>query len=132
MDGHEIRAALTLGASAALLGTAFLACTESQADAGYRAALKSDAAYHTVMTRAISGRPARALSNQFTRLAAEAAADQIPCYPIAYDAAKALHGVAKAAGEYGYAAHWAGQGVPRIREGSAADLLSTLTAELFG
>jgi nitronate monooxygenase len=130
MDGHEIRAALTLGASAAQLGTAFIACTESQADAGYRAALQSDAAYHTVMTRAVSGRPARALPNHFTRLTADASADEIPCYPVAYDAAKALHGVAKAAGEYGYAAHWAGQGAPRIREGSAADLLSTLTAEL--
>ena len=57
MAGAGVAAALRLGASAAQLGTAFVACDESQADAGYRAALTSDAAHHTVMTRAISGRP---------------------------------------------------------------------------
>ena len=39
MDGAGIAAALTLGAAAAQLGTAFVACPESSADAGYRAAL---------------------------------------------------------------------------------------------
>src|SRR6185369_649993 len=46
MDGAGIADALRLGASAAQLGTAFVACDESQADAGYRAALTSDAAHH--------------------------------------------------------------------------------------
>src|SRR5262249_41157462 len=64
MDGAGIAAALKLGAAAAQLGTAFLLCDESQADEGYRAALRSEAAYHTVMTRAISGRPARCLPNR--------------------------------------------------------------------
>ncbi len=39
MDGAGIAAALALGAVAAQLGTAFIACPESSADAGYRAAL---------------------------------------------------------------------------------------------
>ena len=132
MDGNGIKAALSVGASAAQLGTAFIVCSESQADAGYRAALRSDATYHTVMTRAISGRPARALQNRFTQLGSNVATEEIPCYPIAYDAAKALHGVAKASGEHGYGAQWAGQGAPMIRAGSAADLVSTLASELFG
>jgi nitronate monooxygenase len=67
MDGAGIAAALRLGAGAAQLGTAFIACTESDADAGYREALRSDAANHTVMTRAISGRPARCLRNRRPR-----------------------------------------------------------------
>jgi nitronate monooxygenase len=65
MDGQGVRAALDLGAEAAQLGTAFIACAESAADAAYRAALASEAAAHTVMTRAISGRPARCLGNRF-------------------------------------------------------------------
>ena len=69
MDGAGVSAALRLGASAVQLGTAFIACPESLADAGYRAALASEAANHTVMTRAISGRPARCLANRFTALA---------------------------------------------------------------
>jgi nitronate monooxygenase len=70
MDGAGIAAVLRLGACAAQLGTAFIACAESDADAGYREALDSDAANHTVMTRAISGRPARCLKNKFTMLQA--------------------------------------------------------------
>ena len=75
MDGAGIAAVLQLGASAAQLGTAFIATDESLADAGYRAALLSDAANHTVMTRVISGRPARSLANRFTALGAGGAGD---------------------------------------------------------
>jgi nitronate monooxygenase len=129
MDGAGIAAALRLGASAAQLGTAFVACPESDADAGYRQALASNAAYHTVMTRAISGRPARCLCNRFTALGAGVAPGQIPSYPIAYDAGKALNGAAKAAHEAGYGAQWAGQGAPLIRELPAAELVYTLAEE---
>ena len=115
MDGAGIAACLVLGASAAQLGTAFVGCPESAADAGYRAALFSAAAEHTVMTRAISGRPARCLANKFTALGALVEAGAIPDYPVAYDAGKALHAAAKSAGESGFGAQWAGQGAPLAR-----------------
>ena len=130
MDGAGISAALRLGAAAAQLGTAFIACPESEADAGFRAALMSDAASHTVMTRAISGRPARCLRNSFTALAADAAARAIPSYPIAYDAGKALNAAAKAAGDSTYGAQWAGQGAPLAREIPAAVLIAALANEM--
>lgn len=130
MDGAGIAAALRLGASAAQLGTAFVACDESQADAGYRAALQSDAANHTVMTRAISGRPARSLSNLFTRLGRDVPDAELPDYPIAYDAGKALHAAARAKGEFGFGAQWAGQGAPLTRSMPAAELVATLGREL--
>ena len=129
MDGAGIAAALRLGATAAQLGTAFILCPESHADAGYRQALASDAAYHTVMTRAISGRPARCLSNRFTALGAGIAPRQIPSYPIAYDAGKALNSAAKAAHEPGFGAQWAGQGAPLARDLPAAQLVSVLAKE---
>jgi len=130
MDGAGIVAALRLGAGAAQLGTAFIACTESLADQGYRARLTSDAAYHTVMTRVVSGRPARCLSNAFTVLSATVASAEIPDYPIAYDAAKSLIAAAKAAGETGFGAHWAGQGAPLARAMGAAELVETLAREI--
>jgi nitronate monooxygenase len=68
MDGAGVAAALALGAVPAQLGTAFVACPKSSADAGYRAALLGPPAEHTVMTAAISGRPARCLANRFTAL----------------------------------------------------------------
>jgi nitronate monooxygenase len=130
MDGAGIAAVLRLGAGAAQLGTAFIACPESDADAGYRKALASDAANHTVMTRAISGRPARCIRNCFTVLGADFSPRQIPAYPITYDAGKALNSAAKAAHEAGYGAQWAGQGAPLASELPAAALVAVLAAEL--
>ncbi len=130
MDGAGISAVLRLGAVAAQLGTAFIGCPESDADAGFRAALASDAAHHTVMTRAISGRPARCLPNAFTRLGETVAPDKIPAYPIAYDAGKALNAAAKAVGESGFGAQWAGQGAPLARSMPAGDLVALMKSEL--
>ncbi len=130
MDGAGIASALRLGASAAQLGTAFIACPESDADTGYREALASDAANHTVMTWAISGRPARSLRNAFTALGFGIPMHQIPVYPIAYDAGKALNAAAKLAHDTGYGAQWAGQGAPLARELPAAELVLALAAEL--
>jgi len=130
MDGAGIAAALRLGAEAAQLGTAFIACPESSADAGFRQALASDAAHHTMMTRAISGRPARCLPNRFTALGAGVSPQRIPAYPIAYDAGKALNAAAKAAREFGYGAQWAGQGAPLARALPAAELVRVLATEL--
>ncbi len=129
MDGAGIAAMLKLGA-AAQLGTAFVATDESLADAGYRAALMSDAAHHTIMTRVISGRPARSLANRFTTLGVDIAARDIPVYPIAYDLGKALHASGKARGEFGFGAQWAGQGAPLARAIPAAELVAQLAAEL--
>jgi nitronate monooxygenase len=129
MDGAGIAAALTLGAAAAQLGTAFIACPESSADASYRAALFGPAAQHTVMTSAISG-PARCLTNRFTALGESVERKVIPSYPLAYDAGKALHAAAKATGDAGYGAHWAGQGAPLVRTLPAAELIATLQSEM--
>lgn len=130
MDGEGIAAALRLGASAAQLGTAFIGCPESQADADYRSRLMSDAAHHTVMTRAISGRPARCLANDFTALGASVSAKDIPSYPVAYDAGKALNAAAKAAGKTGFGPQWAGQGAPLARTLPAAELVAVLAKEM--
>ena len=130
MDGAGIKAALALGAAAAQLGSAYVGTDESAADEGYRAALFGEAAHHTVMTRAISGRPARSLATSFTALASEIGDGEVPAYPIAYDLGKALHGAAKARGDFGYGAYWAGQGAPLARRMSAGALTRALAAEL--
>lgn len=134
MDGAGIAAVLRLGAVAAQLGTAFVACPESSASPAYRAALLSGDAARTVITAGISGRPARSLVNRFTALAAELAARTPPVtpphYPIAYDAGKALHAAAAARGEHGYGAQWAGQGAPLARALPASELVRTLDHEL--
>jgi len=130
MDGAGIAAVLKLGASAAQMGTAFIGCPESDADAGFRAALASDAAFHTTMTRVISGRPARCLANRFTAWGRDVEAAAVPDYPLAYDAGKALNAAGKPANEAGYGAQWAGQGAPMARFLPAAQLIRTLINEI--
>ncbi|RFU47622.1 nitronate monooxygenase family protein [Paraburkholderia sp. DHOC27] len=130
MDGAGIAAVLALGAQAAQLGTAFVACPETSIDEGYRRALLGDAAQHTTFTAAISGRVARSMVNRFTQLGDSAGAPQSPAYPIAYDAGKALHAAAKAKGEFGYGAQWAGQAAALSRSMPAAELFAQLEREL--
>ena len=131
MDGAGIAAMLDLGAVAAQLGTAFIACPESSADPYHRDALFGPGAAATEMTAAISGRPARCLPNRFTALKDGALKGlAVPDYPIAYDAGKALAVAARAKGDGGFGAQWAGQGAPLARAMPAAEMVRTLAAEL--
>ncbi|WP_163647699.1 nitronate monooxygenase [Modicisalibacter sp. 'Wilcox'] len=129
MDGQGIRAALALGACAAQLGTAFILCPESAANDGYRATLKSERAGVTRMTTALSGRPARGILNRLIRHADSASGPTPPAYPVAYDAAKRLNAAAAGLGHHDFAAHWAGQGAPLVRELPAGELVSRLLQE---
>lgn len=62
----DVVAAERAGAEAAMVGTALLRTKESGASAPHKAALVDPAFDTTVVTRAFTGRPARALRNHFT------------------------------------------------------------------
>lgn len=126
MDGAGINSVMNLGAEAVQLGTAFVLCPESAADADYRQAIKDRSDGQTFLTSAISGRPARCITNGWREMKELHA---VPAYPVAYDVGKALAAAAKAQGDHQYGAHWAGQGVNLIRELSAAELIQTLISE---
>jgi nitronate monooxygenase len=70
------------------------------------------------------------MANRFTALGADARSPEPPAYPIAYDAGKALHAAAKAKGEFGYGAQWAGQAAALARSMPAAELVAQLEREL--
>jgi len=130
MDGRGVRAMLALGASAAQLGTAFVLCPESAADAAYRANLKSGLAAQTRLTPVLSGRPARGLLNRFIAFCEAPGSPAPAAYPVAYDAAKHLNAAALPRGRSEFAAHWAGQGAPLAREMPAAQLVAVLAEEM--
>lgn len=130
MDGAGIAAILALGAQAAQLGTAFVSCPESAADEEYKKALQSEEALHTVMTRAISGRPARGLANSLTALETDLSLASIPSYPFTYDATKTLHAIAKAQGNQDFATRWAGQSAALTRSMPAGELVKVLKQEI--
>jgi nitronate monooxygenase len=130
MDGYAIDAAMRLGASGAQMGTAFILAPESSATPHHRALIQQGEAQRTEMTSVISGRPARGLVNRFFTEIGAAGHPPLPDYPIAYDAAKALHAAASSHGRLDYSVNWAGQGFPLARAMPAADLVRTLAAEI--
>lgn len=132
MDGHGIRAALDLGAAGAQLGTAFVLCPESAANAAYRDNLKGERAGTTRLTPAISGRPARGMVNRLIAHGEAPGSPPVAPYPVAYDAAKQLNALAAKHGNHEFAAQWAGQGAPLAREMPAADLVALLMDEFAG
>lgn len=129
MDGQGIDAVLRLGAAGAQMGTAFLACPESGASSHYRALLARPE-LGTALTSAISGRPARGIVNPFFSQIGAADHPPVPDYPIAYDAAKALHAAASAQGIMDYSVNWAGQAYALARAMPAAQLVRTLVDEM--
>jgi nitronate monooxygenase len=67
MDGAGMVAALALGASGVQLGTALLVADEAGVPTGWRTRIRSARDDETIITRALSGRPARGLPNALTR-----------------------------------------------------------------
>ncbi|WP_256638248.1 nitronate monooxygenase [Streptomyces murinus] len=127
MRGAQIAAVLAAGASAAQLGTAFLATPESGAPAVHKEALTNPLFVRTELTRAFTGRPARGLVNRFLR-------EHGPYAPAAYPEINHLTApLRKAAAKAGDAqgmALWAGQGHRLARDLPAGQLVEVLAAEL--
>ncbi|MGW3143758.1 nitronate monooxygenase [Streptomyces sp. NPDC001177] len=127
MRGGQIAAALAAGASAAQLGTAFLATTESGANALHKQALTNPLFARTELTRAFSGRPARGLVNRFMR---EHGPYAPAAYPEVHHLTAPLRKTAAKAGDAQGMALWAGQGHRMARDLPAGQLVEVLAAEL--
>lgn len=130
MTGQQIRSALDAGAVAAQLGTAFILCPESSANAAYRARLQSGRAAGTRLTRTLSGRPARGLLNRLIEHGESAGHPPVAAYPLAYDVAKQLNEAGMRQGVDEFAAQWAGVNASQARGLPAAEMLALLVAEL--
>ena len=122
-----IREALAAHLEAAVLGTVLLRTPESGASAPYKAELAGAGAdtrsTDTLLTRAFSGRPARALRNRFV----DRFHDQAPAgYPALHHLTSPLRKAAAAAGDPEAINIWAGTGYRDATEEPAADLLRRL------
>jgi len=129
MHGADIAAVLAAGASAAALGTAFLACPESGASEAYKQAVLAARADTTVITRAFSGRPARGIANSFIAKLRTHEAAILP-YPLQNALTRAMRAAAAQRGESGFLSLWAGTGVARARALPAGELVRQLATEL--
>ncbi|NWF29951.1 nitronate monooxygenase [Streptomyces sp. PKU-EA00015] len=127
MRGAQIAAVLAAGASAAQLGTAFLVCPESGANALHKQAMTNPLFARTALTRAFSGRPARGLVNRFMH---EHGPYAPAAYPEVHHLTSGLRKAAAKAGDPQGMALWAGQGHRLARELPAGRLVELLAAEL--
>ena len=121
-DASDVTAALAAGAIAVQAGTAFLRCPESGAHPLHKAALADPRFTAIVVTRAFSGRPARALANQFTTEHAGAPA----AYPEINNATRPLRAAAGAAGDTGRMSLYAGQGFRSASDRPAGEIIGQL------
>jgi nitronate monooxygenase len=120
-DGRGLAAVLALGAGAAQIGTAFLPCPESGIAPAYREALRGAQADATIVTRSVSGRPARALRNRIT----QELSGVLP-YPAQLSLTIPLLGSDAAGADF--RAMWAGQGAALATEAPAADVVAAISA----
>ena len=127
-DGRGIAAALGLGASAAQIGTAFLACEESNAAPLHRRKLFSPDAQRTTLTRAFTGRLARSIHNHFIDAMRGKEAAFAP-YPVHAWLTAQLRAAALAAGRADRISLWSGQGAALLKHRRAAELMRSLIQE---
>ena len=128
-DARGIVAAFALGAEGVQMGTAFLACEESGANALHRKALLSGQAKQTALTRGFTGRLARGIKNRLLDELNQKDIEILP-YPLQRALVRNLSIPAEKAGRPDLLPLWAGQSASLSRCTDVRALLDTLVKEI--
>lgn len=126
-DGKGIAAALTLGADAVQLGTAFLVTDEANVTALHKEALLSGGTNYTVLSKSLTGRMGRMIRNTIS----EEISNQVPVlpFPLQTRLIAPLREAALAQGRKDMANFWSGQSPIHFKHSKAADLMQALVEE---
>jgi nitronate monooxygenase len=129
VDGRGIRAVLALGAQAAQIGTAFLACEESAATPHHRDVLFGERSQRTTLSRGYTGRLARSIRNRWSEEMKSHPREILP-FPIQGWLTSQLRAAALKAGRDDFVSFASGQAAPNLRHRTAAQLMEALIADL--
>ena len=121
---QDVRDLLARGATLVQAGTAFVRCPESGASPLAKEAMADPSFTSTAVTRAFSGRRARALVNAMVRDHPDAPA----AYPEINNATRPLRAAAAAAGDPQHMSLYAGTGYRQAAARAAADVVAHLAS----
>jgi nitronate monooxygenase len=119
-DGRGVAAALVLGASAAIIGTAFLRCPEGNVHSAWADALAQTLPEQTILSRAFSGRPGRSIATEYVKAALAPDAPAPARYPVQRGLTTPMRLDAQKTGDVQRMQAWAGQSARLARNESAS------------
>jgi nitronate monooxygenase len=128
-DGRGIAAALLLGASAVQIGTAFLRSPEAKIPSAWADAIGKAAPEDTVLTKAMTGRPARSIATEYVRAAMAPTAPPPAPYPVQRGLTQPMREAAAQANDAARMQAWAGQSARLARAEPAGEVVQRLWQE---
>ncbi|MGH2666520.1 NAD(P)H-dependent flavin oxidoreductase [Flavobacterium sp.] len=127
IDGKGIASALTLGADAVQLGTAFLTSAESGATQEHKNKLLSNSGEYTVLSKSLTGRLGRMIENRISR-EVKFETEVLP-FPLQTKLMAPLKAAALVQGKTEMISYWSGQNNMNLKNWKAEELMQWLVSE---